>query len=180
MNPSPTGARKGNGTWKQYTFIPPTTYTHTLLMAQGVTLAFVRVSQTSYRRVVGKWLCIILGMSVKNMNKVGASPPVPDMGAAPQRVAQEGWLPARTPMRILPVAPTNKQEERKMTREEALEMLAGAPRDEKPSRINRSLSRNQSVAIVEKYIMPLEEGEIVGDLIAKRVLQVTQDRKRPH
>lgn len=72
----------------------------------------------------------------------------------------------------------------RMTKEEAIELLKTAPRDDKPSRINRSLTRKQSTEIIERAIMAASprmfqaDGVTLDLLFEKRVNQVVHDRKR--
>lgn len=71
-----------------------------------------------------------------------------------------------------------------MTYEEAIELLKTAPRDSKPSRLNRGLTRKQSTEIVERAILGKSprifqrDGVTLDLLFEKRVNQVTHDRKR--
>ncbi|MGO9479065.1 MAG: hypothetical protein ACLPYZ_12855 [Limisphaerales bacterium] len=65
-----------------------------------------------------------------------------------------------------------------MKMHEAAAMLQKAPRDEKPSRVNKSLTREQAVKIVTSAL-PMNPEEDLSYLIEKRVHQVCQDRIRP-
>lgn len=71
-----------------------------------------------------------------------------------------------------------------MTYEQAVELLKTAPRDDKPSRLNRGLTRKQSTEIVERAILGKSprifqrDGVTLDLLIEKRVNQVVNDRKR--
>jgi len=64
-----------------------------------------------------------------------------------------------------------------MTKQEALEMLKSAPRDNKPAKINPVLTRAQAVEIVENGLKEQPEGKI-NPLYEKRVLQVCGNKKR--
>jgi hypothetical protein len=66
-----------------------------------------------------------------------------------------------------------------MTKEEALKMLDAAPKSHKPSKVNRSISIAQGVQIIKDYIVTLEPGEVLKDLMEKRVYQVCRDQRRP-
>ncbi len=66
-----------------------------------------------------------------------------------------------------------------MTKEEALELLATAPADDKPSRVNRSLTRAQGVGIVTRAIKSYDNGQEIPSLMEKRVWQVVKNQKRP-
>lgn len=65
-----------------------------------------------------------------------------------------------------------------MTKTEALQMLAQAERSDEPSRVNPSFTRAQAVGIVESAIDCLLS-ETVPPILAKRVAQACQNRKRP-
>jgi hypothetical protein len=65
-----------------------------------------------------------------------------------------------------------------MTKAEALELLKNAPRDNKPSKVNPSLTRNISVRIIENGVMNRPEGDL-PDIYEKRVWQVVKDQRRP-
>lgn len=75
-----------------------------------------------------------------------------------------------------------------MTRDEAIELLKTAPRDDEPSRINRSMTRKQATEIIERAIignsprMYQADGVTLDLMFEKRVNQVVHDRKRisPH
>ena len=66
-----------------------------------------------------------------------------------------------------------------MTKEEALKLLNDAPADDKPSKINKALTRKQVVKIVTDGIEIMQDGERVSEIFVKRVHQVCQDRQRP-
>ena len=66
-----------------------------------------------------------------------------------------------------------------MKKEEALELLETAPRDDQFSRVNTNLTRKQSTEIVEGAIETYRDGQTLTSLTEKRVWQVTKDRKRP-
>ena len=66
-----------------------------------------------------------------------------------------------------------------MTKEEALKILADAPADESPSKVNKALTRKQVVKIVTDGIEIMQDGERVSEIFVLRVHQVCQDRKRP-
>jgi len=66
-----------------------------------------------------------------------------------------------------------------MTKEEAIKLLGDAPADEKPSRINKSLTRKQSVKIIVDGVNTFKDGSVLSELYVKRVHQVCQDRIRP-
>ena len=66
-----------------------------------------------------------------------------------------------------------------MTREEALEMLAVAPRTNKPSKLNPYLTCEQCTTIVEKSIETVIPGSVLDALTVKRVYQVCLNQKRP-
>jgi hypothetical protein len=61
---------------------------------------------------------------------------------------------------------------------EAKELMKNAPRDEKPSRVNASLTRSQVAGIVDNYLETLRDDKILDHLMEKRVLQASRDRKR--
>jgi hypothetical protein len=61
---------------------------------------------------------------------------------------------------------------------EAKELMKNAPRDEKSSRVNKSLTRAQVTGIVDDYLMTLSDDKILDHLMEKRVLQVCRDRLR--
>lgn len=65
-----------------------------------------------------------------------------------------------------------------MTKQDALKMLADAPRSEKVSRLNAGLTVTQGIEIVTAGIQSLPDGEL-RELMTKRVYQVCQNRKRP-
>ena len=66
-----------------------------------------------------------------------------------------------------------------MTKEEALKLLEDAPADDKPSRINKSLTRAQGVKIIIDGVKTFKDGAVLSELYVKRVHQVCQDRVRP-
>ena len=66
-----------------------------------------------------------------------------------------------------------------MTKEEAIKLLGDAPADEKMSKINKSLTRKQSVKIIIDGVNTFEDGFVLSELFVKRVHQVCQDRVRP-
>jgi hypothetical protein len=67
----------------------------------------------------------------------------------------------------------------RMTKGEALLMLKSAPRSGKPSKVNRSLTEQQSVNIVETYVLSLSAGTVLDDITEKRVYQVSKNQRRP-
>jgi len=67
-----------------------------------------------------------------------------------------------------------------MKKEEALDMLKLADRSDKLSAINKSLTRKQSVEIIEKAILSHKDGEELGDMFEKRVYQVCKNQRRPN
>ena len=66
-----------------------------------------------------------------------------------------------------------------MTKEEGIKLLSTAPKDDKPSRLNPSLTRQQGFDIVEKYLLGLPEGAVLPHLMEKRVHQIARDQKMP-
>jgi len=66
-----------------------------------------------------------------------------------------------------------------MTVKEAREMLATAPRDEKPARLNPALTRKQAVAMVERSLSKEPEDKLLDSFYQKRVFQVCRDQRRP-
>ena len=62
-----------------------------------------------------------------------------------------------------------------MTKDEAIEMLKTAPRDDKPSKLNPSLTRRQAAEIVEKGIKAYKK-ETLDPLFEKRVYQVCHNQ----
>jgi len=65
-----------------------------------------------------------------------------------------------------------------MTKAEAFDLMELAPNDDKPSRINPSLTRADAVKIVMAGIHDAIPNPFDG-LMEKRVWQVVHDRKRP-
>ena len=74
-----------------------------------------------------------------------------------------------------------------MKLKEAIELLDKAPNDNKPSRINPSLTQAQAVLIVRNAVAtlgrpkdnPCGPDDDIDPLMEKRVYQVTRDQKRP-
>lgn len=66
-----------------------------------------------------------------------------------------------------------------MDKAEAIKLLDSAPQDDKPSRINKGITRRQSVKIVRDYIESHKAKFPLAAIYEKRVHQVNQDRKRP-
>ena len=67
-----------------------------------------------------------------------------------------------------------------MTYNKAKELLATAPRDDKPSRINKSLTRRQVVSIIENGLKEdtLNDASL-HDIYQKRVWQCVKDQRCP-
>jgi hypothetical protein len=66
-----------------------------------------------------------------------------------------------------------------MTKDEALTMLASAPRSNKVSRLNPGVTVSQAIDIVAEGIKSLPDGEL-RELMVKRVYQVSRNQKRPN
>ena len=66
-----------------------------------------------------------------------------------------------------------------MTKAEAFDLMELAPNDDKPSRINPSLTRADAVRIVRAGIHDDSVPNPFDGLMEKRVWQVVHDRKRP-
>ena len=70
-----------------------------------------------------------------------------------------------------------------MTVTEALELLKTAPKSEKPSRLNPSLTQNQGLDIIRKGVESYGEKHgkdfILSSLYEKRVYQIVRNQKRP-
>jgi hypothetical protein len=66
-----------------------------------------------------------------------------------------------------------------MTKEEAIELLADAPRGDKPARLNPILTQSQAVEIIEKAIINKPDGAILDDIFEKRVWQVVKNQRQP-
>jgi hypothetical protein len=66
-----------------------------------------------------------------------------------------------------------------MTKDEALTMLANAPRGNEPSRVNPNLTVTQGIEIVMAAIAEYEDGKILPPLMEKRVHQVCKNQRRP-
>lgn len=65
-----------------------------------------------------------------------------------------------------------------MKKNEALSLLAGAPRSHIPSHVNPALTQSQFVSIVETSVSGMSR-ETLDDLIEKRVWQAVKNQKRP-
>ena len=66
-----------------------------------------------------------------------------------------------------------------MTKKEAFKLLSDAPADDKPSKVNKSLTRYQAVRVMMGGIEKMKDDDILNELFVKRVHQVCQDRIRP-
>jgi hypothetical protein len=67
-----------------------------------------------------------------------------------------------------------------MTKQEALEMMKVAPRDEfKRSKINAGLTQKQALEIIERGVMSLPDDKPLDAMYEKRVHQVCKNQKRP-
>jgi hypothetical protein len=66
-----------------------------------------------------------------------------------------------------------------MTKQEAMTILDEAPYDDLPCKINKSLTRKIAVDLVRAYVKEAPEVGNIPPLMEKRVLQVSQDRRRP-
>lgn len=71
-----------------------------------------------------------------------------------------------------------------MTLQEANALLDAASISDKPSRLNKGITQAQAVEIVRKGINSgpralARDGVSLDEIMEKRVLQVTQNRKRP-
>jgi len=66
-----------------------------------------------------------------------------------------------------------------MTKEKALELLATAPADNTPSRVNKSLTTAQGVSIVTAAVKTYDDNEEIPALTEKRVWQMVKNQRRP-
>jgi hypothetical protein len=66
-----------------------------------------------------------------------------------------------------------------MTYKQAAALMATAPSDNRPSRVNKSISRSEAVDIVNRCLTMANPEATLPDWLAKRVLQVSQDKMRP-
>ena len=66
-----------------------------------------------------------------------------------------------------------------MTKADAFDLLMIAPNDDKPSRINPSLTRADAVKIVTAAIASMRTCDPFDGLMEKRVWQCVHDRRRP-
>ena len=66
-----------------------------------------------------------------------------------------------------------------MTKEEGLELLKSAPTGSELSRINKGISLDQAKGIVYDALVAHKDGEVLQNIIEKRVWQITKNRKRP-
>lgn len=66
-----------------------------------------------------------------------------------------------------------------MTKAEAFKLLGDAPADDKPSKVNKALTRYQAVMVMFGGIEKMSDDEVLSELFVKRVHQVCQDRVRP-
>ena len=66
-----------------------------------------------------------------------------------------------------------------MTAKEAREMLKNTKPSALPFKVNPSLTHAEAIGIVERGISNYKDGDVLSDILEKRIYQVHKNQRRP-